>query len=159
MLAALEKFEDVYSNIQPDPARRRKDIRGSQAHTLLDLGDDDFTNGKPHPMIDPINRSSRRLQEARDPQVGVIVMDFVLGFGAHEDPVGVMIEAIKEAQAIAKADNRPLEILGYVLGTDQDPQSLAQQCQLLTDAGVIWASSSTNTGLLAREFVCKGERA
>ncbi|MCP5629310.1 FdrA family protein, partial [Klebsiella pneumoniae] len=51
------------------------------------------------------------------------------------------------------------EILGYVLGTDQDPQSLAQQCQLLTDAGVIWASSSTNTGLLAREFVCKGERA
>jgi len=46
-----------------------------------------------------------------------------------------------------------------VLGTDQDPQSLAQQCQLLTDAGVIWASSSTNTGLLAREFVCKGEKA
>ena len=110
-------------------------------------------------MIDPTNRISRLLQEARDPEVGVIVMDFVLGFGAHEDPVGVMIEAIKEAQAIAKADNRPLEILGYVLGTDQDPQSLAQQCQRLTDAGVIWASSSTNTGLLAREFVCKGENA
>jgi hypothetical protein len=84
-------------------------------------------------MIDPTNRISRLLQEARDPEVGVIVMDFVLGFGAHEDPVGVMIDAIKEAQAIAKADNRPLEILGYVLGTDQDPQSLAQQCQLLTD--------------------------
>lgn len=159
MFAALEKFDDVYSNIQPDPARRLKDISVSQAHTFLDFGDDDFTNGKPHPMIDPTNRISRLLQEARDPQVGVIVMDFVLGFGAHEDPVGVMIEAIKEAQAIAKADNRPLEILGYVLGTDQDPQSLAQQCQLLTDAGVIWASSSTNTGLLAREFVCKGERA
>ncbi|STP69782.1 protein YahF [Enterobacter hormaechei] len=159
MFAALEKFDDVYSNIQPDPARRLKDISVSQAHTFLDFGDDDFTNGKPHPMIDPTNRISRLLQEARDPQVGVIVMDFVLGFGAHDDPVGVMIEAIKEAQAIAKADNRPLEILGYVLGTDQDPQSLAQQCQLLTDAGVIWASSSTNTGLLAREFVCKGERA
>ena len=110
-------------------------------------------------MIDPTNRISRLLQEARDPEVGVIVMDFVLGFGAHDEPVGVMLDAINEAHAIAKADNRPLEILGYVLGTDQDPQSLVQQCQLLTDAGVIWASSSTNTGLLAREFVCKGEKA
>ena len=159
MFAALAKFDDVYSNIQPDPAKRLSDISVSKAHTFLDFGDDEFTNGKPHPMIDPTNRISRLLQEARDPEVGVIVMDFVLGFGAHEDPVGVMIEAIKEAQAIAKADNRPLEILGYVLGTDQDPQSLAQQCQMLTDAGVIWASSSTNTGLLAREFVCKGENA
>jgi len=159
MFAALAKFDDVYSNIQPDPARRLSDINVSKAHTFLDFGDDDFTNGKPHPMIDPTNRISRLLQEARDPEVGVIVMDFVLGFGAHEDPVGVMLDAIKEAQAIAKADRRPLEILGYVLGTDQDPQSLSQQCQLLTDAGVIWASSSTNTGLLAREFVCKGEKA
>ncbi len=53
-------------------------------------------------MIDPTNRISRLLQEARDPEVGVIVMDFVLGFGAHEDPVGVMLEAIKEAQATAR---------------------------------------------------------
>jgi len=159
MFAALAKFDDVYSNIQPDPSKRLGDVNVSKAHTFLDFGDDDFTNGKPHPMIDPTNRISRLLQEARDPEVGVIVMDFVLGFGAHEDPVVVMIDAIKEAQAIAKADKRPLEILGYVLGTDQDPQSLAQQCQLLTDAGVIWASSSTNTGLLAREFVCKGEKA
>lgn len=159
MFAALEKFDDVYSNIQPDPAKRLDDINVSKAHTFLDFGDDDFTHGKPHPMIDPTNRISRLLQEARDPEVGVIVMDFVLGFGAHEDPVGVMLEAIKEAQATAKADNRPLAILGYVLGTDQDSPSLAQQCQLLTEAGVIWASSSTNTGLLAREFVFKGETA
>lgn len=159
MFAALEKFDDVYSNIQPDPARRLKDLNHSVAHTFLDFGDDDFTNGKPHPMIDPTNRINRLLQEARDPQVGVIVMDFILGFGAHQDPVGVMIEAIKQAKAIAAGEQRPLEILGYVLGTDLDAPSLQQQCQMLTDAGVIWASSSTNTGLLAREFVCKGEKA
>ena len=47
----------------------------------------------------------------------------------------------------------------YVLGTDLDTPSLEKQCQMLTDAGVIWASSSTNTGLLAREFICKGEEA
>lgn len=159
MFAALEKYDDVYSNIQPDPAMRLQDLNRSVAHTFLDFGDDDFTNGKPHPMIDPTNRIQRLLQEARDPEVGVIVMDFVLGFGSHEDPVGVMIEAIKEAKAIAASEGRPLEILGYVLGTDLDTPSLQQQCQMLTDAGVIWASSSTNSGLLAREFVCKGGKA
>ncbi len=159
MFAVLEKHADVYSNIQPDPAYRLSDINRSIKHTFLDFGDDDFTNGKPHPMIDPTNRISRLLQEARDPEVAVIVMDFVLGFGAHEDPVGSTIAAIKEAKAIAAADGRPLAILAYVLGTDIDTPSLEQQRQMLLDAGVILASSSTNTGLLAREFICKGEQA
>ncbi|VFS56536.1 membrane protein FdrA [Kluyvera cryocrescens] len=159
MFAVLEKHGDVYSNIQPDPAFRLTDINRSIKHTFLDFGDDDFTNGKPHPMIDPTNRISRLLQEARDPEVGVVVMDFVLGFGSHEDPVGSTIDAIKEAKAIAKADGRELVILGYVLGTDLDAPSLEQQRQMLSDAGVILASSSTNTGLLAREFICKGEEA
>lgn len=65
-------------------------------------------------MIDPTNRIERLLQEARDPEVGVIVMDFVLGYGSHADPVGVMIDAIKAAKEIAKQDNRELVILGYV---------------------------------------------
>lgn len=159
MFAALEKYDDVYSNIQPNPEYRLSDLNQSIAHTFLDFGDDDFTNGKPHPMIDPTNRIERLLQEARDPEVGVIVMDFVLGYGSHEDPVGVMIDAIKAAKEIAKQEGRELEILGYVLGTDQDTPSMDAQVKMLTDAGVIWASSSTNTGLLAREFVWKGENA
>ncbi|ENV9332139.1 acyl-CoA synthetase FdrA [Klebsiella aerogenes] len=159
MFAVLEKHADVYSNIQPDPAYRLSDINRSIKHTFLDFGDDDFTNGKPHPMIDPTNRIGRLLQEARDPEVAVIVMDFVLGFGSHEDPVGSTISAIEEAKAIAAADGRPLTILAYVLGTDIDTPSLEQQRQMLLDAGVILASSSTNTGLLAREFICKGEQA
>lgn len=131
MFAVMEKHGDVYSNIQPDPEFRLKDI----------------------------NRSSRLIEEARDPEVAVIVMDFVLGFGSHEDPVGSTIEAIKEAKAIAAAEGRELIILAYVLGTDLDTPSLEQQSQMLLDAGVILASSSTNTGLLAREFICKGEEA
>lgn len=159
MFAALEKYDDVYSNIQPNLEYRLKDVNKSIAHTFLDFGDDDFTNGKPHPMIDPTNRIGRLLQEARDPEVGVIMMDFVLGFGSHEDPVGVMIDAIKEAKNIAKQDGRELIILGYVLGTDQDTPAMDAQVKMLTDADVIWASSSTNTGLLGREFVWKGEKA
>ncbi len=159
MFAVMEKHGDVYSNIQPDPEFRLKDINRSIKHTFLDFGDDDFTNGKPHPMIDPTNRISRLIEEARDPEVAVIVMDFVLGFGSHEDPVGSTIETIKEAKAIAAAEGRELIILAYVLGTDLDTPSLEQQSQMLLDAGVILASSSTNTGLLAREFICKGEEA
>lgn len=109
-------------------------------------------------MIDPTNRISRLIEEARDPEVAVIVMDFVLGFGSHEDPVGSTIKAIKEAKAIAAAEGRELIILAYVLGTDLDTPSLEQQSQMLLDAGVILASSSTNTGLLAREFICKGRK-
>ncbi|MEI9141940.1 hypothetical protein RI705_32290, partial [Pseudomonas aeruginosa] len=59
MFAVMEKHGDVYSNIQPDPEFRLKDINRSIKHTFLDFGDDDFTNGKPHPMIDPTNRISR----------------------------------------------------------------------------------------------------
>ncbi len=76
----------------------------------------------------------------------------------NEDPVGSTIEAIKEAKAIAAAEGRELIILAYA-GHRSDTPSLEQQSQMLLDAGVILASSSTNTGLLAREFICKGEEA
>ncbi|MFA1736598.1 acyl-CoA synthetase FdrA [Lysinibacillus fusiformis] len=157
MYLAMEKFDHVYSNIQKNPDFLLKDINVSQEHTFIDFGDDDFTNGKPHPMIDPSSRIDRFLQEAKDPSVGVIVMDFVLGFGSHEDPVGVMLPAITEAKQLAEKEGRHLEIIGYVLGTDLDKPSLEDQVKKLVDAGVTYASSSTNAGLLAREMVLKGD--
>ncbi|MGG4498063.1 acyl-CoA synthetase FdrA [Brevibacillus reuszeri] len=156
MYLAMDTYQDVYSNIQKKPEYKLKNLHESIAHTFLDMGDDDFTNGKPHPMIDPSTRISRFLQEAKDPSVGVIVMDFILGFGSHEDPVGVMLPAIIEAKQLAEKEGRHLEILGYVMGTDLDSPKFEDQVQKLMDAGVTIASSSTNAGLLAREFVAKG---
>jgi hypothetical protein len=89
-------------------------------HTFIDFGDDDFTRGRPHPMIDPSLRIERFLREAADPSVGVIVLDFILGFGSHPDPVGVTLPAIRQAKEAAAREGRHLEILGYVLGTDSD---------------------------------------
>jgi succinyl-CoA synthetase alpha subunit len=155
MFLALERYPNVYSNIAWRPELRLSGADRSREHTFLDLGEDEFTNGRPHPMIDPSHRIERLLTEATDPEVGVVVMDFVLGYGAHPDPVGVMLPSIAEAKAMARADSRHLEILGYVLGTGEDPQGLAGQVARLEQAGVTWASSSTNTGLLAREFVWK----
>lgn len=159
MFAALESYQDVWSNIQKDPSKVLSAADASKAHTFLDFGDDEFTNGRPHPMIDPSLRIARIVEEAKDPEVGVIALDFILGFGAHEDPVGVTLPAIAEAKQIAADAGRHLEILGYVLGTDEDHPALAQQVAALENAGVTIASSSTNTGLLAREFVRKGEDA
>lgn len=153
MFAAIEKLEGVYSNIQKDPSKVLAATEASKEHTFLDMGDDDFTNGRPHPMIDPSLRLARIVEEAKDPSVAVIAMDFVLGFGSHEDPVGVTIPAIEEAKAIAAERGQHLEILAYVLGTDLDTPALADQIGMLEAAGVTIASSSTNLGLLAREFV------
>lgn len=157
MHAAKEKFDNVYSNIAKNPEFRLKDRNTSIEHTFIDFGDDEFTQGKPHPMIDPSTRIERFIQEAKDPEVGVIVMDFVLGYGAHEDPVGAMLPAMIEAKQNAEAEGRHLEIIGYVLGTELDRQNLDEQIDKLLAAGATHASSSQNAGLLAREFVVKGE--
>ncbi|MDQ6680469.1 MAG: acyl-CoA synthetase FdrA [Pseudomonadota bacterium] len=159
MLLAQQQFDNVYSNIAKDPAFLLDDIHVSREHSFIDLGDDDFTRGRPHPMIDPSLRIARLLQEAEDPSVGVIVLDFILGLGAHEDPVGVTLPAIEQCKALAAGAGRHLEILGYVLGTDADTPSLHEQTAKLAAAGVTIASSCTNAGLLARAFVDKGERA
>ena len=156
MFLAKEMYSDVFSNIAKDPAHKMKDLDHSEAHTFIDFGDDDFTRGRPHPMIDPSLRIQRFLEEAKDPAVGVIVMDFILGFGSHEDPVGVMLPAILEAKAQAKKEGRHLEIMGYVLGTELDTPTLGEQVKKLESADVTIASSCTNAGLLARGFVEKG---
>ncbi|MFF4792155.1 acyl-CoA synthetase FdrA [Streptomyces sp. NPDC001276] len=159
MYALLDAGEEVWSNIQTDPAHVLHAADASRGHTFLDFGDDEFTNGRPHPMIDPSLRLERLVREAQDPSVGVIVMDFVLGFGAHEDPVGVTLPAIAQAKSIAAAAGRHLEIVGYVLGTDLDKPSLAEQVAALESAGVTVTRSSTETGQYARAIVREGNRA
>ena len=156
MFLAREKYPNVYSNIAKDPAHRLADVNASREHTFIDFGDDEFTRGRPHPMIDPSLRIDRLLREARDPEVGVIVMDFILGFGAHEDPVGITLPAILESKELAAREGRHLEVLGYVLGTDGDMPSMADQTRKLVSAGVTVARSCTNAGMLARGFVEKG---
>ncbi|MEV5608546.1 acyl-CoA synthetase FdrA [Streptomyces sp. NPDC052225] len=152
MYAVRDAGADVFSNIQKDPAFRIGASDASTGHTFLDFGDDDFTNGRPHPMIDPTPRLERLVTEAKDPEVAAIVMDFVLGFGSHEDPVGTTLPAVEEAQRIAREAGRHLEIVAYVLGTDLDTPSVAAQTAALEAAGVTVTHSSTETGAYAREI-------
>jgi FdrA protein len=144
---------DAWSNAPLDPKRRIKDVWKSRENTLIDLGDDVFTRGRPHPMIDHRLRNERLLQEAADPGVAVILMDVVLGYGAHPDPAGEMVPAIRKAQDVARKQRRALAIVGFVCGTDEDPQGLARQEAALREAGMLLESSNARAALLAARLV------
>jgi len=107
----------------------------SDEHTIVDLGEDEFTVGRLHPMMDNTLRIQRLLQEAEDPEVAVIVLDVVLGYGSHPDPASELVPAIREAIATAKAAGRHLEVVAVVVGTDEDPQDMAAQIEMLQGAG------------------------
>jgi FdrA protein len=105
-------------------------------HRVLDLGDDEYTVGRPHPMIDPGVRTDKILQAAREPAVGVLLVDLVLGAGAHENPADPLATAFEDARRIAREDGRRIECLAAVVGTAGDPQGLAQQRSRLEQAGI-----------------------
>ncbi len=107
----------------------------SEGHTIVDLGGDAFTEGRLHPMLDNELRIRRLLQEARDPETGLIVLDVVLGDGAHEDPASELAPAVEEAIASADQEGRNLPIVAVVIGTDADPQGLDRQVEQLKGAG------------------------
>ena len=119
------------------------------AQRIVDLGDDEYTVGRPHPMIDPRLRSEKIEDAGRDPQVAVILLDIVLGYASHPDPAGALIPAIDAANAAALADGRALAVVASVCGTPSDPQGLAGQRAILVDAGVHLAASNARAARLA----------
>ena len=139
----------VWSNAPVDPKRRLANVRKSKGHTLIDLGDDEFTRGRPHPMIDFRLRNERLLSEAADPQVAVILLDVVLGFGAHPDPCAELAPVIEKAQAAARKQGRYIAFVGFVCGTELDPQGLERQESALRASGVLLTESNAQAVRLA----------
>ncbi len=144
---------DAWSNAPVDPRRRMKDVWKSRENTLIDLGDDVFTRGRPHPMIDHRLRNERLLEEAADPEVAVILLDVVLGYGSHADPADEMAPAIRKAQAAARKKGRALAVVGFVCGTEEDPQGLGRQETALREAGMLLEQSNARAALLAARIV------
>lgn len=131
----------VWANAPLDKADRIPNSLVSQEHTVIDLGEDEFTVGRLHPMLDNELRIRRLLQEAADPEVAVILLDVVLGYGSHLDPASELAPAIARAKAVAEAAGRHLEVIAVVTGTDEDPQGLAGQIEQLKNAGA-WVETS-----------------
>ncbi len=144
----------VWSNVPLDDALTlAKPRQRSQEHTALDLGDDAFTVGKPHLMIDQAARIDRLMQEAADPSVRVVLLDVVIGWGANADPAAELAPAIVKAKALAQKAGRHLAVLGFVCGTEDDPQGLSRQEAQLRQAGMVLAGNSANAAWLAGEWV------
>ena len=125
----------VYSNAPLRKQDKLADSLVSKEHTVIDLGEDEFTVGRLHPMLDNDLRIRRLEKEVADPEVAVILLDVVLGFGAHRDPAGELAPAIAAAIKAATVAGRRVEVVAVVCGTDEDPQGMQNQIKMLKDAG------------------------
>lgn len=124
-------------------------ILKSNGYEVMDLGDDIYTQGKPHPMIDPEVRINKIRDYASDAATGIVLFDVVIGYGAHEDMASALIPSIEEARQIAKADGRELYFVATVCGTTKDPQGYQESVQRLKDADVFVEESNAKAVRLA----------
>lgn len=143
----------VLSNAPLDPACQMAASTRSEKHTAVDLGEEEFTVGRPHPMIDNDLRIRRILQEARDPEVAVLLLDVVIGYGAHPDPASELGSALKQAGELAAREGRRLIVAASVTGTEGDPQGLTRTTETLRSAGVVVLNSNASAARLAGMIV------
>ncbi len=122
-------------------------------HRILDLGDDEYTVGRPHPMIDPTLRTEMVRMAGADPEVAVLLLDLVLGQGAHENPAESLAAAVSDAQRIARDGGRRLDCLATILGTAGDPQNLSAQAAQLQAAGIHLLASNADAARCAAMLV------
>jgi len=142
----------VYSNLAKDD-HALTDLFSSREHTIIDLGEDDYTQGRAHPMIDQTVRNQRILKEAEDPEAALLLLDVVIGYGAHEDPAKGLVDTVEKARAIAKADGRELPAIAFICGTRGDPQDHDHQARQLREAGILVANNNAEAAAIASELL------
>jgi len=140
---------DVYSNITSEKKFLLNDPWQSKKNMLIDMGADEFTVGRPHPMIDYSLRNRRILKEAEDPEVAVIFLDVVLGFGSNMHPAEELVPVIRQAEKIARKAGKQITFVCSITGTELDPQNKKEVEKKLTSAGMFVMESNA----AASEFV------
>jgi FdrA protein len=139
--------QGVSSNVPTGRSTRLEDVLASQGHSIIDLGSDEFTVGRPHPMIDYSIRKRRIVEESENPDVAVILLDVVIGYGSNPDPAGELVDVLTEAA-------QRVTVVCSVTGTDQDPQCRRSVESDLEAAGAVVmptnASASRAAGFIAQ---------
>jgi len=115
---------------------------------LIDLGADEYTQGKPHPMIDPAVRDQHLCEALNDGQCAVVLVDVVLGYGAHADPAGQLVRSLPDGYAAKNT-----QIIASVTGTEEDPQVRSRQILTLQNAGIQVADSNADAASMAVAYV------
>lgn len=142
---------EVHSNLHKHGPLRVAGTAPVGGHALFDLGDDVFTVGRPHPMIEPALRNERLALETSDPETALLLFDCVLGFGAHPDPAGVLAAGLGRARAAAAG--RDLVAIASVTGTSGDPQQYGAQVHRLAAAGIIVEPDNRSAAALAAAVI------
>ena len=149
LLALQVVLTPIYSNSPIRPEQALPDARHSVGHCIIDMGEDEFTQGRLHPMMDYDLRLRRIRQEAADPNVGLILLDVVLGEGSHPDPASELAPVIAEV----KAKRPTLEVVIIMIGTDNDAQGQQSQIARLSDAGArVFHSVDAAVGFVAQAY-------
>lgn len=129
-------------NLRISPEKSKGFMLNTDGHVVVDLGDDEYTQGKPHPMIDPTKRVECIQKAIDDPDTGVILLDVVLGYGSHENMAGALLPVITNIQEKAKEEGRKIFFVATVCGTKKDYQGYDEQVNKLSEAGVIVCDSN-----------------
>jgi succinyl-CoA synthetase alpha subunit len=151
----LQDIPGIFSNTPTANSLPMKNTMKSEKHTIIDLGAVEFTIGKPHPMIDFSTRNKRIIQEAKDKETAVILLDLVLGYGANLNPLPGIIPVISKAKQVAGEENREIPIVCSVTGTDEDPQNRGHVVEALKNAGVIVCGSNAEASKLCKQIIKK----
>ncbi len=149
MVIAAERLGPIRSNIPLQADWALPDDLRTDGHAMIDFGDDRLTQGRAHPMIDQRSRLERIAAEARDPHTAVLLLDVVLGFGAHSDPATELAPALADAVRTAGAHGRDLAVVVSLCGTDGDPQGLTRQAEALVAAGAVVLRSNADAARTA----------
>ena len=124
-------------------------------HLIIDLGDDHYTVGRPHPMIDPTTRTLEIEKRAADETVGVLLLDVVIGYGATADPAAALVDAVESVKSKRQS---PLHVIATVTGTQEDPQQRSEQIDKLVAAGVAVVNTLEEAVLLSEALIEQQER-
>lgn len=141
-------------NIEPDAHHHNGVMLNARGHQIVDLGDDVYTLGRPHPMIDPTTRSIEIEKLSQQIDVGVLLLDVVLGFGSCADPAGAVVEAVNKVRN-ARGDHQPLVVIATLTGTEKDPQNRSEQADTLLNADIVVMNTLEETLLLASHLITR----
>ena len=156
MVIMQKLIGDVCSNVPLKPRLRLPDPHSSKGHACVDFGAAELARGR-HPMVDLGPRCERMLKEARDWETAVVLLDVVLGQGAHPDPAGELVKAVEEAKRITDREGGYLSVVASVTGTPRDPQGLVAQGEKLEKAGVVVMPSNAQAVRIAALVATKGK--
>ena len=139
----------LHSNIAFGGAELLHDPKVSEGNSLVDMGDEVFTRGRPHPAIDPSILTDRLLADGTDPETAVILFDLLLGHATHPDPVSTIRDTLIEIRERSRVEGRHLCIVAELCGTEKDPQNTDRQKKAMEELGIHVFYSNSRAAILA----------